>query len=49
MLHVGPDGVVKVTLQVLLHILPSVTVTVYVPAPKPVAVCAVCAGVVLHA
>ena len=45
---IGPPGLLKITLHVAVHIPPSVTVTVYVPAGILVTVALVCAGVVLH-
>mgnify|MGYP007068265457 FL=1 len=41
-------GWVMVAVAVVVHRLASVTVTVYVPADKPVAVAVVCTGMVLH-
>ena len=41
-------GEPTVVVAVVVHPLASVTVTVYVPAVKPVAVCVVCTGVVFH-
>jgi hypothetical protein len=45
---VSATGWVIVTLAVLIHRLASVTVTIYVPAARPVAVAVVCTGNVFH-
>jgi hypothetical protein len=42
-------GSVMIAVAVLIHPFASVTVTVYVPAAKPVAVAVVCAGLEFHA
>ena len=41
-------GWVIVTLDVTVQLLPSVTVTMYTPAVRPVAVAVVCTGDVFH-
>jgi len=45
---VSATGWVIVTLAVLIHRLASVTVTIYVPAARPVAVAVICTGNVFH-
>ena len=47
-LHIGALGVVKVTLHTVVQPLASDTVTLYVPAPKLLAVAVVWIGLVLH-